>query len=91
MLDKLWQKKTQKLAKHARFEVYQNKRNVPRVVWAEESKNGLGFEIGPSFDDVPTTSQCVTDGQSFRSFISLCTSYRNDRSIFQELNILRMT
>ena len=37
---------------------------MPYVVWAEKSKTGLGFEIGPSYDDVPTTSQCVTDGQS---------------------------
>ena len=34
---------------------------LPRVVWAEESKNGLGFEIGPSHDDAPTRSQCATD------------------------------
>ena len=25
---------------------------MPRVVWAEESKTGLGFEIGPNYDDV---------------------------------------
>ena len=37
---------------------------MPRVVWAEESKNGLRFEIGPSYDNVPTTSRCLTDGQS---------------------------
>ena len=30
----------------------------------EESKNGLGFEIGPSYDAVPTRSQCLTDRQS---------------------------
>ena len=30
---------------------------LPHVVWAEESKNGLGFEIGPNYDDVPTRSQ----------------------------------
>ena len=35
-----------------------------RVVWAEESKNGLGFEIGPSYDGVPMTSQFLTDGRS---------------------------
>ena len=29
------------------------------VVWAEESKNGFGFEIGPSYDDVPMTSPYV--------------------------------
>ena len=31
--------------------------NMPHVVWAEESTTSLGFEIGPSYDDVPTTSQ----------------------------------
>ena len=36
---------------------------LPRVVWVEESKNGLRFEIGPSYDVVPTRSQLVTDGQ----------------------------
>ena len=30
---------------------------MPRVVWAEESKTGLGFEIGPSYDDVSMVSQ----------------------------------
>ena len=34
------------------------------VVWAEESKNGLRFEIRPSYDDAPTTSLCQADGQS---------------------------
>ena len=37
---------------------------LPRVVWAKESKTGLRFEIGPSYDDIPTKSQLVTDGQS---------------------------
>ena len=37
---------------------------LPRLVWAEESKNALRFEIGPSYDDVPTASQCLTGGQS---------------------------
>ena len=37
---------------------------LPRVVWAEESKNGLGFEIGPSYDVVPTRSQLVIHSQS---------------------------
>ena len=37
---------------------------MPRVVWTEESKNGLRFEIGPSYDDVPAMFQCVTGGQS---------------------------
>ena len=37
---------------------------LPRVVWDEESKNGLRFEIGPSCYVVPTTVQCPSDGQS---------------------------
>ena len=42
------QYKMQKLAKQARFEILQKKlSNMPRVGWAEESKNGLGFKIGP--------------------------------------------
>ena len=36
---------------------------LPRVVWPEESKNGLGFETGPSYDDVPTKSQLLNDTQ----------------------------
>ena len=35
---------------------------MPRVVWAEEPKTGLGFEIRPSSDDIPTTSQFLSDG-----------------------------
>ena len=39
---------TWQLAKRARFEVLQkNPKIMPRVVWAEESKTGLGFKIGP--------------------------------------------
>ena len=54
----------------------------PRVVWAEEPKTGLGFEIGPSHDDVPTTSQCLTDGQtSYTSYFLLSRSdIRSDTS-----------
>ena len=37
---------------------------MPRVVWAEESKTGLRFEIGPSYDAVSTRSQLVTHRQS---------------------------
>ena len=40
----------QKLAKRAHFEVLQ------RVIWAEESKTGLEFEIGPSYDNVSKRS-----------------------------------
>ena len=57
--------KPQKLAKRARFEILQKKsNNMPRVVCVEKSKHGLRFEIRPSYDDVPMTSQCPTDGQS---------------------------
>ena len=38
---------SRKLAQRARFEVLQKPRTLPRVVWAEESKTGLVFEIGP--------------------------------------------
>ena len=37
---------------------------MSRVVRAEESKTGVRFEIGPSYDVVPTRSQLLTDGQS---------------------------
>ena len=36
---------------------------MPHVDWAEESKNGLRFEIGPSYGVIPTRSQLLTDGQ----------------------------
>ena len=53
--------KTQKLVKRARFEILPKKSsNMPRVVWTEESKTGLGLEIWPSYDNVPTTFQCAT-------------------------------
>ena len=53
-----------KMVKQGHFEVLRKKSStLPRVVWAEESKNGLRFEIGPSYDDVPMTSQCPTDEQ----------------------------
>ena len=54
----------QELEKQARVEVLQKSSNMPRVVWTEESKTGLESEIGPRYDDVPTTSQCATAGQS---------------------------
>ena len=44
---------------------------MPRVVWAGESKNGLGFEIRPSYDATPTRSQCLTDRQSSCSLLSV--------------------
>ena len=40
------QKKTRKLVKRAYFEVLQkNPKNMPRVVFDEESKTGPGFEM----------------------------------------------
>ena len=41
---------------------------LPRVVWAEESTTGLGFEIGSSYDDIPTASQFLADGKSSCSY-----------------------
>ena len=39
---------TQRPVKRGHFEILQKKTsNMPRVVWAEESKTGLGFKIGP--------------------------------------------
>ena len=55
---------------------------LPRVVWAEESKNGLRFEIGPSYDVIPTRSQCLTDGQSS------CTSNSSLSSLCEPENML---
>ena len=43
---------------------FYEKSTFPSVVWAEESKNSLRFEIQPSYDDVLTTYQCLTNGQS---------------------------
>ena len=59
-------KETRKLVKQNRFYVGLTKKSstFPSVVWAEESRTGLKFEIGPSYDVVPTRSQLVTDGQS---------------------------
>ena len=35
------------MAKQAHFEIFRkNPKYMPRVVWAEESKTGLSFEIG---------------------------------------------
>ena len=46
------------------FRFYKKTSTLPRVVWAEKSKNGLGFEIEPNYDDVPTRFQCLTEGKS---------------------------
>jgi len=47
-----------------RFYEKKKSRNMTHVVWAEESKNGLRFEIRPSVDVAPTMSRCATDRQS---------------------------
>ena len=54
----------QKQVKQAIFWVLQKKSTLSRVVWAEKSKTGLGFEIGPNYDNVPTRSQLLADRQS---------------------------
>ena len=45
-----------KLAKRARFEILQKNQVT--------SKTGLGFEIRPSYYDVPTAPHCATVWQS---------------------------
>ena len=53
------------MVKRGHFEVLRKKSStIPLVVWAEESKNGLRFLIGPSYDGLPTRSQCPSGGQS---------------------------
>ena len=47
---------------------------LPCAFWAEESKNGLGFEIGPSYDGVPTAAQCATGGQSSCNLLCFLSS-----------------
>ena len=54
-----------KMVKRGRFEVLRKKSStMTDIVWVEESKNRLRFEIRPSYDDAPTTSPCQADGQS---------------------------
>ena len=64
MLDKKHSQKA-KIAKIGRtilFSGFTKKLSTsPHVVWAEESKTGLRFEIGPSYDIVPMRSQLLTD------------------------------
>ena len=65
------------MVKLGHFEVLRKKSsNIPRVVWAEESKNGPRFESWLSYDDVQTMSQLVTDGQS--SCIKIIAITRGD-------------
>ena len=44
---------------------------MPRVVWAEESETGLGFEIGANYNNVPTMSHCATNEQ----FSCICNTF----------------
>ena len=63
MLTKI--KKRENWSNETVFRFYKKKSStLPRVVWAEESKTGLRFEIRPSYDVVQMRSQLVTDGQS---------------------------
>ena len=56
------------MVKRDRFQVLQKKSSwLPRVVWAEESKTGLGFKIGPR-QKMPVYAQLVTNAQSSRSW-----------------------
>ena len=41
---------------------------MSRVVWADESTTGLGFEIGSSYDDIRMASQFLADGKSSCSY-----------------------
>ena len=59
------------------FRFFEITSTLPCVVWAEESKTSLGFEIGPSYDDVQTTSQLVTDRQSSCIFFSTSGTQEN--------------
>ena len=53
------------MVKRDYFAVLQKKSSImPRLVWAEEPKIGLGFESGPSYDNIQTVSQFLIDGQS---------------------------
>ena len=51
-------------SKKPSFRFYKKTSTFPGVVWVEEFKNCLGFEIGPNYDDVTTRSQLLTDRQS---------------------------
>ena len=69
MLTKNTKPKNWPNAKRARFEVLQKTSNTPCVVWAGEPKTGLGFEIGPSYDNVPAASQYAIAWQSSCTYV----------------------
>ena len=88
---KLWQQTSGKHIFEATRENWSNEpvlgstkksSTLPRVVWDEESKNGLRFEIGPSYYVVPTMSQCPSDGQFSCSWSDYITIY----SVYVEKN-----
>ena len=58
------QKPLTKILKKPVLRIHKKLGNMSRVVWAEESKTGLRFEIRSSYDYVPTRPQLITDGQS---------------------------
>ena len=56
---------SQKLHNEPVLRIYEKKSSTfPGVVWAEEPKNSLRFEIRPSYDGVPEPSNSPSDGQS---------------------------
>ena len=59
------------------------------VVWAEESKNGLRFEIRPSYDDAPTMSPCQADGQSSCTITLLKNEMVQRQRLFKVPSIVR--
>ena len=68
------------MVKKGHFEVLRKKsRNKPRVVWIEESKNGLRFEIGPSYDGLPTQKN-IPERSEFSSPRAFQRWYRNCRN-----------
>ena len=58
--------------------------NIPNVVWADESKNGLRFETEPSYDSAPTLSQYATAWQSSNgaTFVDLAAKIRQQSLIY---------
>ena len=46
------------------FRLYKKLITFPCVVWSEESKSGLGFEVEPSYGNVPTRSHPASSAQT---------------------------
>ena len=72
-----------KTTQRAFFEILRKKSSIfPSVVWAEESKNSLRFEIRPNYDGVPTAFICLTaeeNKNSLRTVILDSQESRQDR------------